>query len=42
MDVPLPGRVDRLKQVGNSIYWPIAYLLGKHLYENIERLHGNG
>lgn len=42
MDVPLPGRMDRLKQVGNSIYWPVAYLLGQHLYENIERLHGNG
>ena len=40
VDVPLPGRVDRLKQVGNSIYWPIAYLLGRHLHENIERLHG--
>ena len=38
MDVPLPGRMDRLKQVGNSIYWPIAFLLGRHLYENLERM----
>lgn len=38
MDVQLPGRLDRLKQVGNSIYWPIAKLLGKHLHENMERV----
>lgn len=36
MDVPLPRRVDRLKQIGNSIYWPIAYALSKHLYKNLE------
>lgn len=40
MDVPLPGRVDRLKQVGNSVYWPIVYTLGMHLYDNIKRLEG--
>jgi DNA (cytosine-5)-methyltransferase 1 len=38
MDVPLPGRVDRLKQVGNSIFWPIAEHLGNHLYQNLERV----
>lgn len=42
MDVPLPGRMDRLKQVGNSIYWPIAYLLSRHLYENLERMKNVG
>jgi DNA (cytosine-5)-methyltransferase 1 len=38
MDVPLPRRMDRLKQVGNSIYWPIANLLGNHPYKNLERI----
>jgi DNA (cytosine-5)-methyltransferase 1 len=37
MDVPLPGRVDRLKQVGNSVYWPIVEALGNHLYDNLVR-----
>lgn len=37
VDVLVPGRVDRLKQVGNSIYWPIAEQLGYHLYYNLER-----
>lgn len=27
--------VDRLKQVGNSVYWPIVEQLGYHLYSNI-------
>ena len=35
MDVPLPRRVDRLKQVGNSVYWPIVEQLGYHLHKNI-------
>lgn len=35
VDVPLPRRVDRLKQVGNSVYWPIVEQLGYHLYNNI-------
>jgi DNA (cytosine-5)-methyltransferase 1 len=35
MDVPLPRRVDRLKQVGNSVYWPIVEQLGHHLHRNI-------
>ena len=35
MDVPLPRRMDRLKQVGNSVYWPIVKQLGYHLHRNI-------
>ena len=35
VDVPLPRRVDRLKQVGNSVYWPIVEKLGEHLYRNL-------
>lgn len=35
MDVPLPRRMDRLKQVGNSVYWPIVEQLGYHLHKNI-------
>jgi len=35
MDVPLPRRLDRLKQVGNSVYWPIVEQLGYHLYSNL-------
>tara|TARA_R110002153_G_scaffold15171_1_gene54360 strand:+ start:48 stop:854 length:807 start_codon:yes stop_codon:yes gene_type:complete len=37
MDVPLARRLDRLKQVGNSVYWPIVEQLGYHLYSNIGR-----
>jgi hypothetical protein len=37
MDVRNPGRVDRLKQVGNTVYWPIVERLGVHLYDNINR-----
>jgi len=29
------GRVDRLKQLGNTVYWPIVEQLGYHLYKNI-------
>lgn len=28
-------RVDRLKQVGNSVYWPIVEQLGIHLHRNL-------
>lgn len=35
MDVPLPRRLDRLKQVGNSVYWPIVEQLGYHLHKNL-------
>jgi hypothetical protein len=35
MDVRLAGRVDRLKQVGNSVYWPIVQGLGLHLHRNL-------
>jgi DNA (cytosine-5)-methyltransferase 1 len=35
MDVRLTRRVDRLKQVGNSIYWPIVEKLGYHLHKNV-------
>ena len=38
MDVPLPRRMDRLKQVGNSVYWPIVEKLGYHLYNNLMEL----
>lgn len=36
-DVRLPRRMDRLKQIGNSVYWPIVEQLGYHLYRNINR-----
>ena len=36
MDVRYPRRVDRLKQVGNTVYWPIVEKLGYHLYGNIK------
>ena len=36
VDVRLAGRVDRLKQVGNSVYWPIVYELGLHLHRNLK------
>jgi len=29
------GGVDRLKQLGNTVYWPIVEKLGYHLYRNI-------
>lgn len=35
VDVRLAGRVDRLKQVGNSVYWPIVKELGEHLYRQV-------
>lgn len=35
VDVRTPRRVDRLKQVGNSVYWPIVERLGYHMYQNI-------
>lgn len=35
VDVRLTGRVDRLKQVGNSVYWPIVQGLGVHLHRNL-------
>ena len=35
MDVPLPRRLDRLKQVGNSVYWPIVEQLGYHVHKNV-------
>ena len=35
MDVRLTGRMDRIKQVGNSVYWPIVYELGLHLHRNL-------
>lgn len=35
MDVRSPGRMDRLKQVGNTVYWPIVEQLGYHMHENI-------
>lgn len=33
-------RVDRLKQVGNSVYWPIVEQLGYHLHRNIVNAAG--
>lgn len=35
VDVRLAGRMDRLKQVGNSVYWPIVEQLGVHLHRNL-------
>jgi DNA (cytosine-5)-methyltransferase 1 len=35
VDVPYPRRLDRLKQVGNTVYWPIVEKLGYHLHRNI-------
>jgi len=35
-DVRPAGWVDRLKQVGNSVYWPIVEKLGYHMYENVK------
>ena len=29
------GRLDRLKQLGNTVYWPIVEQLGYHLHRNI-------
>ena len=37
VDVRPAGWVDRLKQVGNSVFWPIVQQLGEHLYDNIKR-----
>jgi len=34
-DARTAGRLDRLKQVGNSVYWPIIEKLGYHLHKNI-------
>jgi len=39
-DVRIAGRVDRLKQVGNTVYWPIVERLGYHLYDNIRHRGG--
>lgn len=39
MDVTGAGRVDRLKQLGNTVYWPIVYKLGQHIYQNINQLN---
>ena len=38
MDVRHPGRMDRLKQVGNTVYWPIVEQLGYHLHKNLQRM----
>lgn len=35
MDVRYSRRMDRLKQVGNTVYWPIVEQLGYHLHRNI-------
>lgn len=35
VDARVAGRMDRLKQVGNTVYWPIVSTLGEHLYRNI-------
>jgi len=39
-DVRLPRRVDRLKQLGNSIYWPIAEALGEHMNKHLVDNYG--
>ncbi len=35
VDVQRPEWVDRLKQVGNTVYWPIVEKLGYHLHSNL-------
>ena len=30
--------VDRLKQLGNTVYWPIVKTLGEHMYENLKSM----
>jgi len=35
VDVSNTGGMDRLKQLGNTIYWPIVERIGYHMYENI-------
>lgn len=37
-DVSLPRRMDRLKQLGNTVYWPIVEQLGYHMYNNLDRI----
>ena len=32
------GRLDRLRQVGNTVYWPIVEQLGYHLHKNLQRM----
>jgi len=36
VDVQRPEWVDRIGQLGNTVYWPIVERLGYHLYENIK------
>lgn len=36
MDARSPGRVDRITQVGNTVYWPIVEKLGYHLASNLD------
>jgi DNA (cytosine-5)-methyltransferase 1 len=35
VDVQRSEWVDRIKQVGNTVYWPIVEKLGHHLHKNI-------
>lgn len=35
VDVQMPRRVDRIKQLGNTVYWPIVEQLGYHLHDNL-------
>lgn len=35
MDVSRPDWVDQIKQLGNTVYWPIVERLGYHMYENL-------
>jgi len=37
VDVKNPGGLDRLKQVGNTVYWPIVEQLGYHLHDNLQQ-----
>ena len=36
VDVQRPEWVDRIGQLGNTVYWPIVEKLGYHLYDNIK------
>jgi DNA-cytosine methyltransferase len=37
VDVQRPEWMDRLKQIGNTVYWPIVEGLGYHLHKNIKQ-----
>lgn len=38
VDVQRPEWVDQIKQLGNTVYWPIVERLGYHLHDNLCRM----